>query len=239
MSIVIQLENVHKKYKRGRLGFKDITKKFSSLLNRDFRHSEKKAGKEFYAIKNVNLIVNKGESVGITGRNGAGKSTLLKLIYGVTKPSSGVIKIKGSIAGYLDVLSCFYHEFTGKENILLAGAYFGAKKEHLKENVEKIIAFAELKESADTPIKKFSSGMFLRLAFSILIHLDHEILFFDEIFAVGDAAFQLKCQKTIKNIIASKSKTVLLVSHNSEFIQSVCSREIVLHNGEIISDKQL
>lgn len=239
MIVAIQLENVHKKYRRGRSGFPQITASLIRLLSRNRKESDIKPCQEFFALKNISFSINKGESVGITGKNGAGKSTLLKLIYGVTAPSSGIIRLNGSIAGYLDVLSCFYHEFTGKENILLAGAYFGAQKKYLKENSDRIIEFAELQEHADTPIKKYSSGMFLRLAFSILIHLDHEILFFDEIFAVGDAEFQKKCQKVMKTLTESKKKTILLVSHNQELINSTCSRVIELCNGEIARVREL
>lgn len=239
MTVAIQSENVYKMYRRGRLGFGRIMTSLMNTMSRNHKASDLRLNQEFFALKNISFTINKGESVGIIGKNGAGKSTLLKLIYGVTAPTSGVIKLNGSIAGYLDILSCFYHEFIGRENIFLAGAYFGAQKRDLNEKMDRILSYAELQEHADTPIKKYSSGMFLRLAFSTLIHLDHEILFFDEIFSVGDAEFQLKCQKTIKSLIKSKNKTILLVSHNQELISSTCSRVIELCNGEISSDREI
>jgi lipopolysaccharide transport system ATP-binding protein len=239
MTTVIELENVCKKYNRGRTGLKEIVTGFLGLLMQDSNKKRQSVNRSFLALKNVSIKINQGESVGITGKNGAGKSTLLKLIYGVANPSSGIIKTRGKIAGFLDVLSCFYQEYTARENVFLAGAFLGASKNDLSRKIDQIMTFAELEQCIDTPLKKFSSGMYLRLAFSIVINLNHEILLFDEIFAVGDAEFKAKCQKILNKMWELEKRTLLIVSHNKDLIQNVCTRVIELKEGEIISDVTL
>ncbi len=239
MAVVIEIDNVSKKYRRT---YQRITAHFSRLIkpfNGDHTSDIQTAKNENVALKNISLTINEGESLGITGENGAGKSTLLKLLYGVTSPGTGTIKIRGTIAGYLDILAGFHHEYTGRENVFFAGAFLGAPKKALQKELDNIIQFAELEDHIDVPIKKYSSGMCLRLAFSIAIHLEHEILLFDEIFAVGDKKFQEKCQNKLKELIKTQNKTVLLASHDSNLVKNVCSRVIELHKGEIISDQSL
>jgi lipopolysaccharide transport system ATP-binding protein len=239
MATIIELENVCKKYHRGRIGLKDVVTGLLSPVMHNSYKEKQTLSRSFFALKNVNIQINQGESVGITGKNGAGKSTLLKLIYGVATPSSGIIKTRGKIAGYLDVLSCFYQDYTARENVFLAGAFLGATKNDLLKKIDQIMEFAELEKSIDTPLRKFSSGMYLRLAFSIVINLNHEILLFDEIFAAGDAEFKAKCQKILNNMREFEKRTVLLVSHNKDLIKNVCTRVIELKEGEIISDSNL
>lgn len=239
MAMTIEIEKMFKKYQRTHPGLTELFARMVKSLKGNHKKTDITAKNEFFALRNISLKINEGESVGITGANGAGKSTLLKLIYGVTAPSAGSVKIRGAIAGYLDILAGFHHEYTGRENIFFAGALLGASKKALQKEFDKIIQFAELKDHIDKPIKKYSSGMCLRLAFSIAIHLEHEILLFDEIFAVGDKNFQEKCQKKLKNLIRTQNKTVLLASHDSDLVKNVCSRVIVLDKGEIISDIHL
>lgn len=239
MAVVIEIENVSKKYQRTYPGVKALLAGVMKSLKGCNGTIENSSQNEFFALKNVSLKINEGESVGITGENGAGKSTLLKLIYGVTTPTNGRVKIRGAITGFLDILAGFHHEYTGRENVFFAGAFLGATKKALQREFDNIVHFAELEGHIDIPIKKYSSGMCLRLAFSIAIHLEHEIVLFDEIFAVGDKKFQEKCQKKLKDLIHAQSKTVLLASHDSNLVKNVCTRVIELHQGELVSDRTL
>jgi lipopolysaccharide transport system ATP-binding protein len=239
MAVAIEIENVSKKYRRTHPGVVALFARMIKSVKVDQNSNGQITKNEMYALKNISIKINEGESIGITGENGAGKTTLLKLIYGVTTPTNGSVKIRGAIAGYLDILAGFHHEYTGKENVFLAGAFMGAPKKVLQREFDNIVQFAELENHIDIPIKKYSSGMCLRLAFSIAIHLEHEILLFDEIFAVGDNNFQEKCQKKLKNLIHTQNKTVLLASHDRDLVKNVCTRVIELHQGEIISDQIL
>lgn len=239
MAVAVEIENVSKKYQRTYPGAAALIAKLMKSVKMDRNAPDRITTNEIFALKNISLKINEGESVGLTGENGAGKSTLLKLIYGITTPTNGSVKIRGSIAGYLDILAGFHHEYTGRENVFFAGAFLGARKMGLQREFDNIVQFAELEDYIDVPIKKYSSGMCLRLAFSIAIHLDHEILLFDEIFAVGDKNFQEKCQEKLKELVQTKNKTVLLASHDSILVKRVCSRVIELHKGEIVSDQVL
>jgi lipopolysaccharide transport system ATP-binding protein len=239
MAVVIEIENVSKKYQRTSPGVMALLAGVIKSLKGHNKTIENTNQNEFFALKNISLKINEGESVGITGENGAGKSTLLKLIYGVTTPTNGSVKIRGAITGFLDILVGFHHEYTGRENVFFSGAFLGASKKALLREFDNIVQFAELEGHMDTPIKKYSSGMCLRLAFSIAVHLEHEILLFDEIFAVGDNNFQQKCQKKLNDLIHTKNKTVLLASHDRDLVKNVCSRVIELHQGELINDRLL
>jgi lipopolysaccharide transport system ATP-binding protein len=239
MAVVIEIENVSKKYQRNYPGVMALLAGLMKSVHGTDTTIKNTKHNEFFALKNVSLKINEGESVGITGENGAGKSTLLKLIYGVTNPTNGSLKIRGAISGFLDILAGFHHEYTGRENVFFTGAFLGASKKALQREFDNIVQFAELEDHIDIPIKKYSSGMCLRLAFSIAVHLEHEIFIFDEIFAVGDNNFKEKCQKKLKDLICTQNKTVLLASHDRDLVKNVCSRVIELHQGELINDLPL
>jgi lipopolysaccharide transport system ATP-binding protein len=190
---------------------------------------------EFWALKDVSMQVKQGEVVGILGRNGAGKSTLLKILSRITEPTSGRIYLKGRVASLLEVGTGFHPELTGRENIFLNGAILGMTREEIKTKFDEIVAFAEIDKFLDTPVKRYSSGMYVRLAFSVAAHLDPEILIVDEVLAVGDVAFQKKCLGKMAEAHA-RSRTVLFVSHNLAAVESFCSRGIVFEQGHMHFD---
>ncbi|HEX2955477.1 MAG TPA: ATP-binding cassette domain-containing protein, partial [Chitinispirillaceae bacterium] len=179
MAVVIEIENVSKKYQRTHQGITALFNRLIKSVKVDQNPNDRITMSEMFALKNISIKINEGESIGIIGENGAGKSTLLKLIYGITTPTNGSVKIRGAIAGYLDILAGFHHEYSGRENVFFAGAFLGAQKKALQREFDNIVQFAELEDHINIPIKKYSSGMCLRLAFSIAIHLEHEILLFD------------------------------------------------------------
>jgi len=187
-----------------------------------------------WALKDVNFEVKEGEVVGIIGRNGAGKTTLLKILSRITEPTEGVIKMKGRVGSLLEVGTGFHPELTGRENIFLSGAILGMSREEIKKKFDEIVAFAEVGKFLDTPVKRYSSGMYVRLAFGVAAHLEPEILLVDEVLAVGDAAFQKKCLGKMGDV-AKEGRTVLFVSHNLESISRLCNRGIWLDQGKINS----
>jgi homopolymeric O-antigen transport system ATP-binding protein len=186
-----------------------------------------------WALKDVSFDVQEGEVVGIIGRNGAGKSTLLKILSRITEPTSGRIEMRGRVASLLEVGTGFHPELTGRENILLNGALLGMNKEEIKSKFDEIVSFSEIEKFLDTPVKRYSSGMSVRLAFAVAAHLEPEILIIDEVLAVGDAAFQKKCLGKMGEV-AKAGRTVLLVSHNMDSINTLCSRTIMLTNGKVV-----
>lgn len=188
---------------------------------------------EFKALDNVSFKIKKGSVVGFIGSNGAGKSTILKLISRITYPSKGNMTVNGSIAGLLALGAGFHPDLTGRENIYLYSAILGLKKSKIKENYSKVIEFSGIEEFIETPIKHYSSGMVARLAFSIVIHIEAEILLIDEVLAVGDLAFRSKCMNFIKKYSSDPNHTVLYVSHSMESVQAICDEVIWLENGEI------
>ena len=187
---------------------------------------------DFWALKNVTFEVNPGEVIGIIGRNGAGKSTLLKVLSRITEPSEGRITIQGRVASLLEVGTGFHPELTGRENIFLNGAILGMSRAEIRKKFDEIVAFAEVEKFLDTPVKRYSSGMYVRLAFAVAAHLEPEILVVDEVLAVGDAAFQKKCLGKMKDV-AGHGRTVLFVSHNMSAVQSLCESAIFLNNGSV------
>ena len=243
---VIRVENLGKKYilkhqqeKRSRyVALRDVLAENSKAIGRKlFKPSEQKAShsatEEFWALKDVSFEVNRGDRVGIIGRNGAGKSTLLKVLSRITEPTTGRITLKGRVASLLEVGTGFHPELTGRENIFLNGAILGMSKVEIKKKFDEIVAFAEVEKFLDTPVKRYSSGMYVRLAFAVAAHLEPEILIVDEVLAVGDAAFQKKCLGKMEDV-GKEGRTVLFVSHNMATVTQLCERSIWLERGEIL-----
>jgi ABC-type polysaccharide/polyol phosphate transport system ATPase subunit len=190
----------------------------------------------FYALKNISFKVRQGEAIGIIGKNGAGKSTLLKIMSRITSPSEGHLFIKGALSSIIEVGTGFHHELSGRENIYLNGMLHGINRKTVDTYLAQIIEFADLGRFIDVPIKRYSSGMHLRLAFSIIAHLPSEIMLLDEVLAVGDTPFQEKCLKKIESIVHDEQRTVFLVSHNLTAIKRFCSRCLLIADGELRKD---
>ena len=243
--VVIKIDNVKKQYRLGTIGGGTLKGDLQSWWAR-VRHKEDpnlKIGQEghvrnekFMALNGVSLEVKKGEAIGLIGGNGAGKSTLLKLLSRVTAPTEGEIRIRGQISSMLEVGTGFHGELTGRENIYLNGAILGMTRAEVTEKIEDIIEFSECRQFIDTPVKRYSSGMFVKLAFSVAAHLDNDIMLMDEVLAVGDMAFQRKCIDKMLSVVRESGKTIIYVSHNMQTIRQLCSRGVVLRKGEIVYD---
>lgn len=190
----------------------------------------------FWALRDVSFVVNPGEVVGIVGRNGAGKSTLLKMLSRIVEPTEGKIRLMGRVASLLEVGTGFHPELSGRENIYLNGSIQGMRKTEIDAKFDQIVAFADIERFLDTPVKRYSSGMFVRLAFAVAAHLDPEILIVDEVLAVGDAQFQAKCLGRMKEVSGTAGRTVLFVSHNLAAVSALCSRVILLNKGRMVAD---
>lgn len=225
--IAISAKNIAKKYLLGSQASGSLRETFSGLLN------SREGQKEFWALKDIDFEINQGDLVGIVGNNGAGKSTLLKILSRITPPTTGRIEINGRIASLLEVGTGFHPELTGRQNIFLNGAILGMKKPEIKSKLDEIIAFSGIEEFIDTPVKRYSSGMYVRLAFAVAAHLEPEILIIDEVLAVGDSEFQRKCIGKMESVSQGQGRTVLFVSHNMAIIQSLCQKGIYLKNGRI------
>jgi lipopolysaccharide transport system ATP-binding protein len=242
MSVAIRAENLGKKYilrhqpgsgRHRYVALRDVLAyRFKQLFKSRSRNSNG-THEEFWALKNVSFEIKPGEAVGIIGRNGAGKSTLLKLLSRITEPSEGQIELEGRIASLLEVGTGFHPELTGRENIFLNGAILGMTGAEIKKKFDEIVAFAEVEKFLDTPVKRFSSGMYMRLAFAVAAHLEPEILVVDEVLAVGDAAFQKKCLGKMQDVSKSEGRTVLFVSHNMDAIARLCTRCFYFVKGEL------
>lgn len=202
------------------------------LFSRFFRHES--TFHDFDAVKDVSLDISKGQVVGLIGRNGSGKSTLLKIIAGVYQPSQGKVTVKGTLAPLIELGAGFHHELTGRENILLNGLLLGYSKQEMQRREQSIIDFAEIGDFIDSPVKQYSSGMYMRLAFSVATEVNPEILLIDEILAVGDAPFKQKCFERLQNF-RNSGKTIVLVSHSMEQIEQYCDRAVLLEKGEIMA----
>lgn len=243
--IMLKVENVSKIYKLGEIGGTTLRESFQRL-NAKIRKKEdptKKIGaknynkgEKFKALDNISFEVKKGERIGIIGHNGAGKSTLLKLISRVTGPTDGKIYLNGRVASMLEVGTGFHPELTGRENVYMNGAILGMTKKEIDAKIEDIIEFSEVRQFIDTPVKRYSSGMYVKLAFSVAAHLDSEIMIMDEVLAVGDMAFQRKCISKMIDVSNEKNRTILYVSHNMNTIRQLCDRVIVLNHGQIVFD---
>ena len=188
---------------------------------------------DFWALKDVSFDVEKGEALGIIGRNGAGKSTLLKILSRITEPTCGRIVIEGRVASLLEVGTGFHHELTGRENIFLNGAILGMSRVEIRRKFDEIVDFAGVEKFLDTPVKRYSSGMYVRLAFAVAAHLEPEVLVVDEVLAVGDAEFQKKCLGKMKEVSEGEGRTVLFVSHNLAAIRNLCTKGILLNGGQV------
>lgn len=232
---VISVQNVSKMYNL--LNKPEERDKF--LFRSVFRGMKKKSVKEFWALKDIDFEIKKGEKLGIIGRNGAGKSTLLKILSRIVAPTTGKIEYEGRIASLLEVGTGFHPELSGRENIFLNGSILGMSKGEIKSKFDQIVSFAEVENFLDTPVKRYSSGMYVRLAFAVAAHLETEILIVDEVLAVGDAAFQKKCLGKMNEISKSEGKTILFVSHSMQAVQKICDTGIFLHNGKLIEKNSI
>ena len=246
--VAIQVSGVKKMYKLGQIGGGSLQADLQSWWarvrgkedpNTKIGEAERIKGQTFMALNGVDLTIYQGEAVGIIGSNGAGKSTLLKLLSKVTAPTEGEIDIYGRIASMLEVGTGFNGELTGRENVYMNGAILGMTKAEIDAKMEQIIEFSEVREFIDTPVKRYSSGMFVKLAFSVAAHLDSEIMIMDEVLAVGDMAFQKKCLTKMREAAKQDGRTVLYVSHNMNTIRQLCDRCIVLDKGKVVFEGEV
>jgi lipopolysaccharide transport system ATP-binding protein len=244
---VIRVENLGKKYIIGHqqegssryVALRDVIADGARAIGQRLRHPGKPMGnphqEEFWALKDVSFEVKQGEVVGIIGRNGAGKSTLLKILSRITEPTTGRVQLKGRVASLLEVGTGFHPELTGRENIFLNGAILGMSRTEINRKFDEIVEFAEIARFLDTPVKRYSSGMYVRLAFAVAAHLEPEILVVDEVLAVGDAAFQKKCLGKMEDVAKQEGRTVLFVSHNMNSVAQLTTNCIFLQKGTVIS----
>ncbi len=246
MSVAISINNVSKAYQLGVIN----TGSFSSDIVRwwalkrgkedpflkiaeDNDRSSSGSSNMVWSLKDVSFDIEQGDSIGVIGRNGAGKSTLLKILSQVTHPTTGQIKIKGKVASLLEVGTGFHPELTGRENIFLNGAILGMRKQEIKQKFDEIVAFSGVERYIDTPVKRYSSGMYVRLAFAVAAHLESDILIVDEVLAVGDAEFQKKCMGKMNQLGKSSGRTILFVSHNMAAIKSLCRKSVFMEKGKV------
>lgn len=229
---IIKAENISKKYSIGR---KQNYGSLRESIGEIFSRRQNRSSKEFWALRDINFSINSGEMVGIIGRNGAGKSTLLKILSQITPPTTGKITMRGRVASLLEVGTGFNPELTGRENIFLNGAILGMSQKEIRRKFDEIISFAEINDFLDTPVKRYSSGMYVRLAFAVAAHLEPEILIVDEVLAVGDAVFQKKCLGKMEEV-GKEGRTVIFVSHNISAISELCDRVILLKGGKLMKD---
>src|SRR3989344_710534 len=240
---IIEIKNIGKRYtishrQGGYVALRDV---LTNIARSPFRFAKSKARQmigaetkeEFWALKDINFTVEQGEVVGIIGANGAGKSTLLKILSKITPPTEGEIILRGNVASLLEVGTGFHPELTGRENIFLNGAILGMPKKEITRKFDDIVAFSGVEKFIDTPVKRYSSGMYVRLAFSVAAHMEPDILVVDEVLAVGDAEFQKKCLGKMDEVTKTGGRTVLFVSHNMSAIQSLCKRAVLLEAGRI------
>jgi lipopolysaccharide transport system ATP-binding protein len=247
---VIRVENLYKEYKLGVISHGTLTHDLQSWWARmrgkedpnsliSAHHSADAEKDSFLALKDVSFEVKQGDRIGIIGRNGAGKSTLLKILSKITSPTSGQVKIKGRVASLLEVGTGFHAELTGRENIYLNGAILGMSRKEIDRKLDEIIDFAGIEKHIDTPVKRYSSGMNVRLGFAIAAHLEPEILIVDEVLAVGDAEFQKKALGKMEDVSKGEGRTILFVSHNMAAVSALCNCGIILQNGSLIKDSNI
>ena len=229
MSAAVRFENVSKQYRLGLFGAGSFQIAVSELFKR-----RKQNRNDFWALQDISFELGPGESVGLVGKNGAGKSTALRLLAGITEPTSGNIVVNGRLGTLLELGAGFHNELTGRENIFLYGSILGLKKREIQQAFDSIVAFSELEHFLDTPLKRYSSGMYVRLAFAVAAHIKPDILLVDEVLAVGDAGFRQKCMRKMAEL-RQNGVTLIFVSHNHHMVQSVCERAIYLSQGHIMA----
>jgi lipopolysaccharide transport system ATP-binding protein len=259
MKPIIEVKGLSKRYKLGVFNAKTLREEAEAFLARFSRkkgeritekaegvgsslsslHSPSAQSADFWALRDVSFDVQPGEVIGVIGRNGAGKSTLLKILSRITEPTSGEARIRGRVASLLEVGTGFHPELTGRENIFLNGAILGMSKQEIRNKFDEIVAFAEIEKFIDTPVKRYSSGMYVRLAFAVAAHLEPEILIVDEVLAVGDVNFQRKCLGKMKSVATQDGRTVLFVSHNASALRALCTRGLLLRNGALAADGEI
>lgn len=242
--VVVRVEDVHKRYRLGTIGRTALADEIKSVFARSMGRPDprsqitapgesQKQGEYFWSLRGVDFEVRRGDILGIIGRNGAGKSTLLKLLSRISHPTKGTISMRGKVTSLLEVGTGFHPELSGRENIFLNGTIMGMRKADVARHLDEIIAFSGIEHHIDTPIKRYSSGMKVRLGFAVAAHLDPDILILDEVLAVGDAEFQKKCLGKMKEVSAKEGRTVLFVSHNMAAVKSLCQSAILLEKGEV------
>jgi lipopolysaccharide transport system ATP-binding protein len=231
---IISIRGLGKRFTLGAdAGHDTLRDHLAGLARKILRRERSKETGEFWALRDVSFDVMPGEVVGIVGSNGAGKSTLLKLLSQISEPTEGEIRVRGRIASLLEVGTGFHPELTGRENIFLNGAILGMSRAEIRTHFDEIVAFSEIEKFLDTPVKRYSSGMYVRLAFAVAAHLNPEILVVDEVLAVGDAAFQAKCLAKMNDVAGKQGRTVLFVSHNLSAVQTLCETGVLLKNGHV------
>jgi len=233
--IVLRFDQIWKKFRRGEQmhdSLRDLIPSIAKKLVRLRRHEELR-DKEFWAIKDVTFQLERGEALGIIGANGAGKSTALKLLSGILRPDRGTISVSGRLSALIEVGAGFHPDLTGRENIYLNGAILGMKRKEMDRKLDEIVAFSELSEFLDTPVKRYSSGMYARLGFSVAAHVDPDILLVDEVLSVGDWAFQRKCLEKMEAFV-KKGVTIIFISHNLQAVANLCSRALLLRKGSVV-----
>ncbi len=248
---VLKVENISKQYRLGFVGTgtlsHDLSRWWANIRGKEDEYlkvgevndrTKYSKSKYVWGLKDINFEVKQGEVVGIIGKNGSGKSTLLKILSRVTGPTTGSVKCKGKVSSLLEVGTGFHPELTGKENIFLSGAILGMKKQEIQRKMDEIIAFAEVERYIDTPVKRYSSGMYVRLAFAVAAHLQTDIILIDEVLSVGDDSFRKKCLNKMQNMTKS-GQTILFVSHNMPALQLLCRRGILLNNGGLVMDDDM
>jgi lipopolysaccharide transport system ATP-binding protein len=246
MAKAIQVENLSKQYRLGQIGTgslaHDMNRWWHTVRGKEDPYlkigeandrTTKGSSEYVWSLRDVNFEIEQGDSVGIIGRNGAGKSTLLKILSRVTAPTTGSLKVKGRIASLLEVGTGFHPELSGRDNIFLNGAILGMRKHEIKKKFDEIVDFAGVERYIDTPVKRYSSGMYVRLAFAVAAYLESEILIVDEVLAVGDAEFQKKCLGKMNDVTKNEGRTILFVSHNMAAIKNLCKRVVILKNGKL------
>lgn len=238
---IIEIRDLKKKYRLGSIGGRTLTGDIQSWWAKkigkedpNLKIGQDSSNEEFWALKGIDLDIQRGDALGIIGINGAGKSTMLKILSRVTAPTEGTIRIKGKITSMLEVGTGFHGELTGRQNVYLNGAILGMSREEIDSKLEDIIEFSECGEFIDTPVKRYSSGMYVKLAFAVASHLDSDIMIMDEVLAVGDAAFQKKCLDKMRNLAQGENRTILYVSHNMNTIRTLCNKCIVLEKGTLV-----
>ncbi len=233
---MIEVQGLSKRYQLGVIGATRLRDDLERCWHRLTGHAQRVPPEEFWALRDVSFTVAPGEVVGIIGRNGAGKSTLLKILSRITEPTDGEVLLRGRVASLLEVGTGFHPDLTGRENIYLNGAILGMKRAEITRQFDEIIAFAEVEQFIDTPVKRYSSGMYVRLAFAVAAHLEPEILIVDEVLAVGDVQFQKKCLGKMREISHRAGRTVLFVSHNMAAVCSLCQRAVLIDKGRLTSE---